>query len=283
MQEDRPRDPLETGLEAAPEPHGVEEEPRKVQQDQACRSVRLVIFFFTLKHFYQPQTGIRPGTSARGGFGFQVADRPITQQGLGGLKNSFQNTGRTVQDKTFFQTELRQKINLLTNEISRLTSEGDALNRENSNYATFEKRADILADELRDLQGQLGDLNTLVDKLHADADLNDIERTINQLKSKNQRESQILDDIFLQRQQRENQLREMEKAIDGERRKSEAQINELDPKRRAQYYELKEQNQQYLLEIQQRQVDMDNLTAKVAGASTRGSPRRNKAENAHRL
>jgi intraflagellar transport protein 74 len=62
-------------------------------------------------------------------------------------------------------------------------------------------RADILTEELKDLQGQLGDLNTLIDKLHTDSDLNDVERMTFQLKTKNQRESQLLDDIFLQRQQ----------------------------------------------------------------------------------
>jgi intraflagellar transport protein 74 len=88
-------------------------------------------------------------------------------------------------------------------------------------------RADGLAQELRDLQGQLGDLNTLVDKLHTDSDLADIERQQTQLKSKNHRESQILDEIFAQRQQKENLVRDVEKSIEEERRKAEAQINEL--------------------------------------------------------
>jgi intraflagellar transport protein 74 len=48
--------------------------------------------------------------------------------------------GRMVQDKTFFQTELRQKINLLTAELNKLNHEAEATNRENSNYAAFEKR-----------------------------------------------------------------------------------------------------------------------------------------------
>ena len=45
-----------------------------------------------------------------------------------------------VQDKTYFQSELRQKINMLTSEINKMSSEADIVNRENSNYATFEKR-----------------------------------------------------------------------------------------------------------------------------------------------
>ena len=60
---------------------------------------------------------------------------------------------------------------------------------------------DQSANELRELQGQLGDLNTLVDKLNVDTDLEDIERLYNQIKIKNQRENNILNDVFTQRQQ----------------------------------------------------------------------------------
>ncbi|RKO88950.1 hypothetical protein BDK51DRAFT_27644 [Blyttiomyces helicus] len=199
-----------------------------------------------------PPTG-RPGSSMRGGFGmaypfnflpryslnfpltfswkpagFQVLDRPMTQQGLGGIKTAAQGAaalpflfrfrglfcfelsltihqpkgpGRMIQDKTFFQSELRQRINLILAEINRLSSEYDAMVKENSNLSSFEKRADGLVAELRDLQGQLGDLNMLVDKLHTDTDLEDIERMHQHLKAKNIRETLVLDEVFLERQQ----------------------------------------------------------------------------------
>ncbi|KAJ3412205.1 Intraflagellar transport protein 74 [Chytridiales sp. JEL 0842] len=210
-----------------------------------------------------PGTGARPITGARG-FGFNVVDRPMTQQGLGGMRGNVQGIGRMVQDKTYFQTELRQKINILTAELNKMNQEAEATNKENSNYTIFEKRADGLAQELRDLQGQLGDLNTLVDKLHTDSDLADIERQQEQLKLKNHRESQILDEIFAQRQQKENLVRDVEKAIELERKKAEAQINDLDPERRAAYFEIKEENNKYLVDIQNRQVELDELQAKIA-------------------
>ncbi|KAI8854786.1 hypothetical protein BC829DRAFT_161962 [Chytridium lagenaria] len=75
---------------------------------------------------------------------------------LGGMRTSNLGTGRVVQDITYFQSELRQKINLLNGEIGKLNSECDTVEKENSNYNAFEKRADSLAQELRELQGQLG-------------------------------------------------------------------------------------------------------------------------------
>ncbi|KAJ3115659.1 Intraflagellar transport protein 74 [Phlyctochytrium bullatum] len=185
------------------------------------------------------------------------------------LKTDFQGPGRVVQDTTYFQSELRQKINLLNNEIAKLTAESELINRENSNYTAFEKRADALATELRELQGQLGDLNTLVDKLHTDSDLADIERQCSQLKAKNERETQILDEIFVQRQLKENQIREIEGYIEEERQKSESQINDLDPEKKSLYFDLKEQNARYIAEVQKRQVELDDLHLKISSLQKR--------------
>ncbi|ESO08706.1 hypothetical protein HELRODRAFT_184611, partial [Helobdella robusta] len=77
----------------------------------------------------------------------QVSDRPVTQQGLGGLKTTT-NKGnqRMVQDKTYFLGVLR---------------------------------AESLAQELETLRGELGDYNTLVDKLNTDTNINDMQLEVN--------------------------------------------------------------------------------------------------------
>ncbi|KAJ3038636.1 Intraflagellar transport protein 74 [Rhizophlyctis rosea] len=206
--------------------------------------------------------GARPTTSARGGF--QVVDRPMTQQGLGGLKTGVQGPGRMIQDRTFYQSELRQRINLISSEISRLNNEYENITKENANVASFEKRADLLSSELRDLQGQLGDYNTLVDKLHTDADLEDIERHYTQLKAQNAVESSKLDDVFLERQQREQAVREAEKQIEEERKHAEALINELDPERRSKYQELKSQNARFAAEAARLHVELEEYGKKAA-------------------
>ncbi|KAJ3253843.1 Intraflagellar transport protein 74 [Boothiomyces macroporosus] len=181
-----------------------------------------------------------------------------------------QGPGRMVQDRTYFQTELRQKLNAITEEIYRLNNELDATNKENSNYAIFEKkyyfsdaRADGLAAELRDLQGQLGDLNTLVDKLNTDTDLEEFEREHNQLLTKNQRTNEMLDEIFLQRQQREAAVQDVERQILEEERKCEEQINALEPEKRQEYLKLKNENAEFLQKIANQQQDLDKLNAKA--------------------
>lgn len=76
-----------------------------------------------------------------------------------------------------------------------------------------------------------------MDKVNTNNDLEEVERQHQQLKSKNQRESHVLDDIFGQRQQcvfesshrksKESVLKDVEKQIEAERLKAEAQIEEL--------------------------------------------------------
>jgi hypothetical protein len=61
-------------------------------------------------------------------------------------------------------------------------------------------RADSLAGELKELQGELGDYNIVIEKVNTNTDLEQLERQCQDMKLRNQRESQVLDDVFVQRQ-----------------------------------------------------------------------------------
>jgi intraflagellar transport protein 74 len=187
-----------------------------------------------------------------------VVNKPTTQQGLG-LKTRNQGPGRQVQDVSYFQTELRQKANAIVEEIKRLKQSLEIQQKENQNVSTFEKRADSLAQELRDLQNELGDLNTLIDKLSTDTALEDFEREFQDLKEKNQNTSQILDEMFLNRQQRELQIREMEQKIASEQQKQEDQIQVLVPERKEEYLKLKFDNQEFIKAVEEQQKNIDGL------------------------
>ena len=49
------------------------------------------------------------GCDSRQPMRLQASERPMTQQGMGGLKTASSNHGRQVMDKTFFLSKLRQK------------------------------------------------------------------------------------------------------------------------------------------------------------------------------
>uniref|UniRef100_A0A8B9K9L6 Intraflagellar transport 74 n=1 Tax=Astyanax mexicanus TaxID=7994 RepID=A0A8B9K9L6_ASTMX len=150
-------------------------------------------------------TGMVPGTGRPGTRGgpiatpgvlsaqIKVTDRPVTQQGLSGMKTGGKGPQRQILDKSYYLGLLRGKINELTTETSKLQMEIDVFNQENSVYLSYEKRAEGLAGEIKDLQGQLADYNMLVDKLNTNTEMDEVMNDFNMLRAQNDREAQSMD------------------------------------------------------------------------------------------
>ncbi|KAB5522317.1 hypothetical protein PHYPO_G00158180 [Pangasianodon hypophthalmus] len=160
----------------------------------------------------RPPTGVRPPqTAIRVGTGMvpagvlsaqiKVTDRPVTQQGLSGMKTGGKGPQRQILDKSYYLGLLRSKINELTTENSKLQKEIDVFNQENSVYLSYEKRAESLAGEIKELQGQLADYNMLVDKLNTNTEMDEVMNEISMLKVQNDREAQSIDAIFTERRE----------------------------------------------------------------------------------
>ena len=80
-----------------------------------------------------------------------VDNRPITQQGLSGLRTgtaSSRGPGRRFEDKSFYVGELRRKMGELQTEIARIAREVEAANEEQSTFLAYDKRVKELAVEL---------------------------------------------------------------------------------------------------------------------------------------
>ena len=126
--------------------------------------------------------------SSRGGIGLQtpvqVADRPITQQGLSGIRTGATGTSsgrgpqRQFQDKSYFMGVLRSKMSELTSEISQMRSQINAATEEQSTFLAYDKRVKETASELTELQSKLADYNLLVDKMNTDTEVILIQQVI---------------------------------------------------------------------------------------------------------
>uniref|UniRef100_A0A8C3AA65 Intraflagellar transport 74 n=1 Tax=Cyclopterus lumpus TaxID=8103 RepID=A0A8C3AA65_CYCLU len=148
-------------------------------------------------------TGMVPGTSGhpgmRGGMPttgvlsaqIKVTDRPVTQQGLSGMKTGMKGPQRQILDKSYYLGLLRSKINELTTETSKLHKEIDNYKQENSVYLSYEKRAEGVATETKDLLGQLADYNMLVDKLNTNTEMEEMINDYNIVSTPCQREEAI--------------------------------------------------------------------------------------------
>uniref|UniRef100_UPI0037E93271 intraflagellar transport protein 74 homolog n=1 Tax=Semicossyphus pulcher TaxID=241346 RepID=UPI0037E93271 len=218
-------------------------------------------------------TGMVPGTSGhpgmRGGIPLstpgvlsaqiKVTDRPVTQQGLSGMKTGMKGPQRQILDKSYYLGLLRSKINELTTETSKLHKEIDNYNQENSVYLSYEKRAEGLAIEIKDMQGQLADYNMLVDKLNTNTEMEEMINDYNILKAQNDGEAESIDSIFTERREREEAIRAMEEEIRRERRVAEEVVQAMPAAKQEKYFTMTTANEDLLQELTVLQEELDIL------------------------
>jgi len=211
----------------------------------------------------------RPGSRGGAALGgalnaqIQVSDRPVTRQGLGGMKTHAQGPQRQVQDKSYWLGVLRGKINELSNEIAKLNKEINQFNQENASYLTYEKRAETLAGEIKELQGTLADYNCIVDKLNTNAGFEDLEEDYQTLKAQNDRDTKGLDDLFAQRKDKDHQLKQIDLEMDQERRMTESLVADMSSTQREKYAMLKNRNMAIQSEIESKQQELDQLNERI--------------------
>uniref|UniRef100_A0A668AR10 Intraflagellar transport 74 n=1 Tax=Myripristis murdjan TaxID=586833 RepID=A0A668AR10_9TELE len=202
-----------------------------------------------------PGTAALPGTRGGGPITtpgvlsaqIKVADRPVTQQGLSGMKTGMKGPQRQILDKSYYLGLLRSKITELTTETSKLHKEIDNFNQENSVYLSYEKRAEGLAGEIKDLQGQLADYNMVKNSKFVD------------LKAQNDREAQSIDVIFTERREREEAIRGIEEEIKRERSVADEVVKAMPSDKQEKYIAMTTANEELLQELSVRQEELDIL------------------------
>lgn len=96
-----------------------------------------------------------------------VTDRPVTQQGMMGMRLGTGGPGRQVQDSSYFIGKLHQKVSEITSEIESINGQVERNNKDKSQYAQLERKYEGLIQEVRDLEGNLADYNLAMDNLRS--------------------------------------------------------------------------------------------------------------------
>ncbi|XP_049275459.1 intraflagellar transport protein 74 homolog isoform X2 [Rhipicephalus sanguineus] len=188
-----------------------------------------------------------------------IPERPMTQHGLVAPKTALKSSQRQIQDKTYFIGLLRAKMTELSAETNRLQRENELLAQEQATYSSYEKKAEALSAELKELQGEMADYNLLVDKLNTDADMEDVKEEYRELKSQNDQEVNSVELLFEQRQDRERQLRQLEVEIEQERNMADNIIAAMQPELRHRYTEQKDINQSLVDQLDKLQQQLQGL------------------------
>uniref|UniRef100_A0A452RGD1 Intraflagellar transport 74 n=1 Tax=Ursus americanus TaxID=9643 RepID=A0A452RGD1_URSAM len=212
-------------------------------------------------------TGMPPGTARPGSRGgpigtggvlssqIKVADRPVTQQGLSGMKTGMKGPQRQILDKSYYLGLLRSKISELTTEINKLQKEIEMYNQENSVYLSYEKRAETLAVEIKEFQGQLADYNMLVDKLNTNTEMEEVMNDYNMVR----KFIGILDTFDFRK---EKQIRSVEEEVEQEKQAADGIIKNMSPEKQVKYIEMKTTNEKLLQELDTLQQQLDSLNMK---------------------
>ena len=189
----------------------------------------------------------------------------MTKQGLGRMataagKSSY---GRVIQDESYFVGALREKNNELQAEITNLRNEVKKLERDHDQYQSYEKRANGLAAQIKEMQGDLGDLNMLEEQIQQHIEVEDVEADVEELKASNDAESADNDEIFAERKRVETTVAAVSAEIEQEKDKSDSLVNEMDPAMREAYLQLKSETAAMQDEIEGYQGQLDTLEQQV--------------------
>lgn len=152
----------------------------------------------------------------------------------------------------------------LQNEINKLKEEVETIKNDNQKYVTLERQFDDLIKEVRQLEGELADYNLALDKQRSDTKPEDIMAILYHMQAQNERQRHQLDEIFIQRKNKETEISGIEEQIHDVNLAFEERLNELDPDQRSQYEKLREENMELEQEIAKRRAVLDEVSVKLS-------------------
>ncbi|KPJ16488.1 Intraflagellar transport protein 74-like [Papilio machaon] len=203
-----------------------------------------------------PPTANRQPTAMTG---FSMIDRPITQQGISGLRTGTARGFRTrqLQDKRYWEELMQVKVREIKAEIARLSDKVESGEREKSAKKHYEKRVRELAQELT---GRLSDYNTAIRIANGEASKQSVEEQTRELEVSNKKLQEDVEQVFLEKQRKESQLRQLREQMDKEQSTISELLSEMSPEQRKQYNELEATAAALREEAEQARTHIDNLT-----------------------
>ena len=188
----------------------------------------------------------------------KVVDRAVSRQGLTGAISGAggQKIERKIQDKSYYLTLLQTRLNNIQNEIIKMNDEIGKINSDMTQYGNLNKQYEILSKEVQDLEGELADYNLAGDKHRSGMRAEDIEEVYNRIKLYNKKKMDESDNLFLDKAKIMEQLQQIEQENNRVLQGIEQRLLDLDPEQKNEYESIREENQNYVLQIYQLREEM---------------------------
>lgn len=208
-----------------------------------------------------------PGTQAGQGLALNmninIQDRPVTGQGMVGIKSNQNNTNRIVEDNAYYIGLLRKKINDITQETKRLQILYDNNIKDTSLLSNLEKKYNTLLQTKESLEGVLADYNLALDKVRTSTDPDDVLEHTKTLSNKNKLTSNELDRIFTLRKERELEIIRIEDLILSFHNNIQKRINTLEPNKLHIYNDLNTKYTEYKEIISNTEFKLNEVNNKI--------------------
>ena len=214
----------------------------------------------------------------------KVVDRSVLRQGFTRAISGAggQKIERKIQDKSYFLTLLQTRLNNIQNEIIKMNDEIGKINSDMTQYGNLNKQYEILSKEVQDLEGELADYNLAGDKHRSGMRAEDIEEVYNRIKLYNKKKMDESDNLFLDKAKIMEQLQQIEQENNRVLQGIEQRLLDLDPDQKNEYESIREENQNYVLQIYQLREEMADLNAQLVEGENMLRNNPNKME-AHKL
>ena len=256
-----------------------------MQRMDIFKAIEMVSFFFFFTHTHththtltyyifegrHTSMGIHEPNYAGVGMLTEVKaqNRPVTREGLSGIRVKTAGLGRRVQDSSYYLGLVRSKISELNDEIKKMKKEIAQSKKDNNKYVRLEKKYEDLIKEVRELEGTLADYNLAMDKARTNTDPFEITRYQEVLRERNKALEQEVDVIFLQRQKEEARVRKMEAKIAEIRSNVDRRIEMLAPEKLQQYKNLAEEDFVLSRDIEKMRQKIDAMKQNVSKMESR--------------
>ena len=193
----------------------------------------------------------------------KVIDRAVSRQGLSGVVQGSggQKIERKIQDKTYYITLLKTKINDISKEILNMNNEIGSINSDMTTYANLNKQYEVLSKDVQNLEGELADYNLAGDKYRSMMKAEDIEDVYNRMKLYNKKKMDESDNLYIEKSKILSELEEVEYENNKVVQNIEQRLLDLDPDQKSEYEQIREDNQNYIMKIYQLREEMAKLNA----------------------
>jgi intraflagellar transport protein 74 len=216
-------------------------------------------------------TALRQGTAYKGELpvnlntaaNLNLTNRPVTQQGLSGVKTAMTGTKRQIYDRSYYLNQLKQKSYELAAEINMFKKRAEEIDKEHNLFGQLQTKYQELSKEVLSMEGTLADYNLAADRQRSRAKPEDIKSVYVHLKYQNDRYREQLDELFIERKKQEEEIAEIEQELREMAETAALKVNELDVEQKKEYDKLQAEKALVVADLHRSKMELEELENKV--------------------